>query len=206
MHIFFLLSSYPFVVDAIKIELNLHKKAIKSFFINNFISLYLFFSTSLNCAFFSCTVRFILTTSTPIILLLRSVLRRVRKINILLNLQVEFITAIFNVFLHVHFLYKIFLFSISHTLGRPQPAVRWLINGEVQDDQYEHNSGDVIENRLLWPQIQRHNLNSIFTCQASNTKLVEPKETSFVLDMYCKLQSSKWILVAGILCFTWTFY
>lgn len=109
----------------------------------------------------------------------------VGKINILLNLQVEFITAIFNVSSCSFFSYK--FFSIFHTLGRPQPAVRWLINGEVQDDQYEHNSGDVIENRLLWPQIQRHNLNSIFTCQASNTKLVEPKETSFVLDMHCKL-------------------
>ncbi|KAG5675617.1 hypothetical protein PVAND_005506 [Polypedilum vanderplanki] len=71
--------------------------------------------------------------------------------------------------------------------GRPQPTVRWLINGLPVDDQYEHNSGDVIENRLLWPQIQRNDLNSIFTCQASNTKLVEPKETSFVLDMHCKL-------------------
>ncbi|XP_070500607.1 synaptogenesis protein syg-1-like isoform X1 [Chironomus tepperi] len=70
--------------------------------------------------------------------------------------------------------------------GRPQPTVRWLINGLPVDDQYEHNSGDVIENRLLWPQIQRSDLNSIFTCQASNTKLVEPKETSFVLDMHLK--------------------
>ncbi|CAO1351340.1 unnamed protein product [Diamesa hyperborea] len=70
--------------------------------------------------------------------------------------------------------------------GRPQPEVRWLINGLPVDDQYEHNSGDVIENRLLWPAIQRSDLNSIFTCQALNTDLVEPKETSFVLDMHLK--------------------
>lgn len=56
------------------------------------------------------------------------------------------------------------------------------------DDQYEHNSGDVIENRLLWPAIQRSDLNSIFTCQALNTDLVDPKETSFVLDMHCKFE------------------
>lgn len=79
------------------------------------------------------------------------------------------------------------MYIFSFTLGRPQPTVRWLINGLAVDDQYEHNSGDVIENRLLWPHIQRSDLNSIFTCQASNTRLVEPKETSFVLDMHCKL-------------------
>ena len=72
-------------------------------------------------------------------------------------------------------------------LGRPSPEVRWLINGLQVDDQTEHNSGDVIENRLLWPAVQRSDLNSIFTCQALNTKLVEPKETSFVLDMNCEL-------------------
>uniref|UniRef100_A0A8W7PKC3 Ig-like domain-containing protein n=1 Tax=Anopheles coluzzii TaxID=1518534 RepID=A0A8W7PKC3_ANOCL len=70
--------------------------------------------------------------------------------------------------------------------GRPQPEVRWLINGVIVDDQYEQNSGDVIENRLLWPTIQRSDLNAIFTCQTMNTKLVEPKETSYVLDMHRK--------------------
>lgn len=80
----------------------------------------------------------------------------------------------------------IFFSFLLKLLGRPQPEVRWLINGLPVDDQYEHNSGDVIENRLLWPAIQRSDLNSIFTCQALNTDLVEPKETSFVLDMHCK--------------------
>lgn len=80
------------------------------------------------------------------------------------------------------------LFFSRISVGRPQPQVRWLINGLQVDDQYEHNSGDVIENRLLWPSIQRSDLNSIFTCQALNTKLVEPKETSFVLDMNCEFR------------------
>ncbi|XP_055600251.1 nephrin-like [Uranotaenia lowii] len=70
--------------------------------------------------------------------------------------------------------------------GRPQPEVRWLINGVIVDDTYEQNSGDIIENRLLWPTIQRSDLNSIFTCQTMNTRLVEAKETSYVLDMHLK--------------------
>lgn len=70
--------------------------------------------------------------------------------------------------------------------GRPQPVVRWLINGDVVDDQYEHNFGDVIENRLMRPPLYRENLGAIFTCQAVNTLIVKPKESSYVLDMLCK--------------------
>ncbi|XP_031617439.1 nephrin-like isoform X2 [Contarinia nasturtii] len=72
------------------------------------------------------------------------------------------------------------------TGGRPQPQVRWLVNGVLVDDQYEHNTGDVIENRLLWPAVQRSDLNAIFTCQAVNTILVEPKENSYMLDLHLK--------------------
>ncbi|XP_065084248.1 protein turtle homolog A-like [Ochlerotatus camptorhynchus] len=75
--------------------------------------------------------------------------------------------------------------------GRPQPSVKWLINGTLVDEQYEHNSGDVIENRLLWPAIQRSDLNSIFTCQATNTALVEPKESNYVLDLFLRPLSVK---------------
>lgn len=86
-----------------------------------------------------------------------------------------------------------------------------MVNGLLVDDQYEHNSGDVIENRLLWPAVQRTDLNSVFTCQAVNTMLVEPKESSYVMDLHCEyincsykenvmgffLGQSKLIIVAG---------
>lgn len=62
---------------------------------------------------------------------------------------------------------------------------RWLVNGIVVDDQYEHNAGDVIENRLLWPSIGRKDLDALFTCQAINTKLTDPKESVVVLDLVC---------------------
>ncbi|XP_049820104.1 neural cell adhesion molecule 2, partial [Aethina tumida] len=70
--------------------------------------------------------------------------------------------------------------------GHPQPTVRWLVNGHVVDDQYEHNAGDVIENRLVWPSVSRKDLDALFTCQAVNTKLTEPKETSVVLELILK--------------------
>ena len=73
---------------------------------------------------------------------------------------------------------------LSPRLGRPQPEVSWLMNGKLIDDEFEQNSGNIIENRLLWPSLQRTDLYSIFTCSASNTKSVAPKEKRIVLDMY----------------------
>ncbi|XP_050504924.1 neural cell adhesion molecule 2 [Diabrotica virgifera virgifera] len=67
--------------------------------------------------------------------------------------------------------------------GHPQPVVRWLVNGLIVDDHYEHNAGDVIENVLVWPSISRRDLDALFTCQAVNTKLTEPKEAFVVLDL-----------------------
>ncbi|GLG98679.1 Uncharacterized protein GBIM_05288 [Gryllus bimaculatus] len=70
--------------------------------------------------------------------------------------------------------------------GKPEPAVRWLVNGVLVDDEYEHNAGDVIENRLMWNTVGRQDLNSVFSCQANNTNLTEPRETSLTLDLHLK--------------------
>ncbi|XP_069700710.1 neural cell adhesion molecule 2-like [Periplaneta americana] len=70
--------------------------------------------------------------------------------------------------------------------GKPEPAVRWLVNGILVDEEYEHNTGDVIENRLTWPSIGRQDLNSVFSCQAINTVLTEPREVSLVLDIHLR--------------------
>ncbi|CRK87505.1 CLUMA_CG001306, isoform A [Clunio marinus] len=71
-------------------------------------------------------------------------------------------------------------------VSRPQPEVSWFMNGNLVDDEYEHNSGNIIENRLLWPSLQRTDLYSVFTCRAANTKTVAPREKRLVLDMYLK--------------------
>lgn len=68
--------------------------------------------------------------------------------------------------------------------GRPQPDVSWYMNGNLVDEEYEQSSGNIIENRLLWPSLQRHDLYSVFTCRAANTKAVAPRERRLVLDMY----------------------
>lgn len=68
--------------------------------------------------------------------------------------------------------------------GRPEPTVRWLVNGVLVDAEYEQNTGDVIENRLMWPAIRRADYAAVFTCQAANSQLVPPREVSLVLDMF----------------------
>lgn len=93
-----------------------------------------------------------------------------------------------NNFHHADFLshqFDCMAFSLSIS-GRPTPIVRWLVNGLIVDEQIEQTTGDLTENRLMWPSVQRSDLNSIFTCQAINTPLVEPRESSFVLDLHRK--------------------
>ncbi|XP_047986871.1 nephrin [Leguminivora glycinivorella] len=70
--------------------------------------------------------------------------------------------------------------------GRPEPTVRWLVNGVLVDAEYEQNTGDVIENRLMWPAIRRADYAAVFTCQAANSQLVPPREVSLVLDMFLR--------------------
>ncbi|VVC44480.1 Fibronectin type III,Immunoglobulin subtype,Immunoglobulin-like domain,Immunoglobulin-like [Cinara cedri] len=67
--------------------------------------------------------------------------------------------------------------------GNPQPSVVWLKNGKVVDEECEHALNDKIENKLRWPRISRQDLNSEFTCQASNTKLMDPRQASVMLDL-----------------------
>lgn len=70
-----------------------------------------------------------------------------------------------------------------HLAGNPEPKVRWLVNGTILDEEYEVNAGDVIENKLTQPNVTRKDLNSIFTCQATNTNLTDPRENSVILDL-----------------------
>jgi hypothetical protein len=72
------------------------------------------------------------------------------------------------------------------TTGRPSPDVSWFMNDKLVDDEFEQSSGNVIENRLLWPSLQRENLHAKFSCRASNTKTIAPREKSLIVDMYRK--------------------
>jgi hypothetical protein len=60
------------------------------------------------------------------------------------------------------------------------------MNDELVDKEFEQSSGNVIENRLLSPSLKRENLHAKFSCRASNTKTIGPREKSLIVDMYRK--------------------
>ncbi|XP_049768069.1 hemicentin-2-like [Schistocerca cancellata] len=70
--------------------------------------------------------------------------------------------------------------------GKPEPRVRWLLDGEVLDEECEKNAGDVIENRLTFRAVARSDLGAAFTCQATNTRLAEPREATIRLDLHLR--------------------
>jgi hypothetical protein len=70
--------------------------------------------------------------------------------------------------------------------GRPEPTVTWLVGGNLVDEQSESSNGYIVENRLVWPAVARHDLGSAFTCRAVNSRLIEPRDAHVKLDLYRK--------------------
>ncbi|KAK3922983.1 Protein turtle-like protein B [Frankliniella fusca] len=67
--------------------------------------------------------------------------------------------------------------------GRPLPRVTWWYENIMLDDSYERRSERRVQNVLHLENLQRKELNRVYTCKASNNQLAAPI-TSFVrLDM-----------------------
>lgn len=77
-------------------------------------------------------------------------------------------------------------FIVKINIGRPSPDVSWFMNDKLVDEEYEQSSGNIIENRLLWPSLERKDLHAKFTCRASNTKAIAPRDRQLMIDMYRK--------------------
>ncbi|KAE8750791.1 hypothetical protein FOCC_FOCC002501, partial [Frankliniella occidentalis] len=59
--------------------------------------------------------------------------------------------------------------------GRPEPTVSWFANGRLLDGAVDDGTPKVIVNRLDVSRVTREHLNTTYRCQASNTRLVDPK-------------------------------
>lgn len=59
----------------------------------------------------------------------------------------------------------------------------------------EQAGTNVIVNKLEVRHVKRHQLNSTFKCQASNTKLMQPAEKTIRLELFCKLFILHYIIV-----------
>ena len=74
--------------------------------------------------------------------------------------------------------------------GRPSPRVTWWRDHHLVDDTFTSSSQHKVTNQLVIPNIQRSDLHSIFTCQASNNNVSVPVSTSVKLDITCNTQIS----------------
>ena len=74
--------------------------------------------------------------------------------------------------------------------GRPSPSVTWWRDHHLVDDSFLTDTGYKVTNQLVIPDITRHDLHSIFTCQASNNNVSVPVSTSVKLDITCNALTS----------------
>ncbi|XP_039283024.1 LOW QUALITY PROTEIN: hemicentin-2-like, partial [Nilaparvata lugens] len=70
--------------------------------------------------------------------------------------------------------------------GQPSPTVSWFVNDSMVDGRISLADQNVIVNRLEVPRVRRHQLNSTYKCQASNTKLMQPAEKTIRLELNLK--------------------
>ncbi|XP_049827035.1 nephrin-like [Schistocerca gregaria] len=70
--------------------------------------------------------------------------------------------------------------------GKPEPSVRWLLDGEVVDADCERRVAGVVENRLAFRGVARRHLGAVFACQARNTPLVDPRRVALTLDLHLR--------------------
>lgn len=67
--------------------------------------------------------------------------------------------------------------------GKPRPQISWRRDFNLIDDTYQHLDKEGTSNELKIPSLNKNHLLSIFTCQASNTNLTSPIQTSITLDL-----------------------
>ncbi|XP_015791631.1 hemicentin-2-like isoform X2 [Tetranychus urticae] len=70
--------------------------------------------------------------------------------------------------------------------GKPRPSLTWWRDDNIIDDSFDYNDKDVTSNQLMITSLARHNLLSIFTCQAINNNITLPSTTSITLDLNMK--------------------
>ena len=78
--------------------------------------------------------------------------------------------------------------NVCLILGTPAPQLNWWREHALIDGSYENSEPHKTVNTLLLENLQRSDLHSILTCQASNNNISNPVSTSVKIDMHCKFR------------------
>ncbi|XP_022240215.1 nephrin-like isoform X1 [Limulus polyphemus] len=70
--------------------------------------------------------------------------------------------------------------------GKPRPVVTWWNDTNLVDDTFTIANHDTVRNEYLIKNLQRENLFSELSCQASNSNITDPVTSSVILDMYLR--------------------
>ncbi|CAG2162840.1 unnamed protein product [Oppiella nova] len=71
--------------------------------------------------------------------------------------------------------------------GKPPPSLLWYREDQMMDDSYSHSADNkTIRNDILIINLTRHDLNTKYSCQASNPNFTAPIQTSVRLDINLK--------------------
>ena len=70
--------------------------------------------------------------------------------------------------------------------GTPPPQLNWWREHALIDGSYDHEDGHKTVNTILIENLQRTDLHSILTCQASNNNISNPVSSSVKIDMHCR--------------------
>ncbi|KAF2880735.1 hypothetical protein ILUMI_25435 [Ignelater luminosus] len=86
--------------------------------------------------------------------------------------------------------------------GRPQPNVTWWKENTLLDNIIEYHSKRRVKNTLHLHRLQRKDLHTVLTCQATNNNMAIPISSSVTLDMnlrplWAKLWGKQRVLSAG---------
>ncbi|XP_035899846.1 nephrin-like [Anopheles stephensi] len=87
--------------------------------------------------------------------------------------------------------------------GQPAPKVTWWREHALLDDSYLVLPDGTVKNVLYLEKLSRHDLHSVYTCQASNGHVVPPLSSAVKLDMklpplYVRMQGLRETLTAGV--------